>query len=67
MTAPFGGGTSFWLCLIWLQLGLINAALEFLRVFVPLNLVRLREIDDEERDIEGECTFGAISIRMFAF
>lgn len=35
--------------------------------FRTLQLVRLREIEDEEREIEGECTLGAISIRMFAF
>ncbi|XP_016991125.1 uncharacterized protein LOC108053069 [Drosophila rhopaloa] len=67
MTSPFGGVTCFWLSLIWLQLTLINAGLEFLREFVPLNLVRLRQIEEEEREFEGECTLGAISIRMFAF
>ncbi|XP_016960025.1 uncharacterized protein LOC108031293 [Drosophila biarmipes] len=67
MTSPFDGAACFWLAIIWLQLGLINAGLDFLRACVPLPLVRLREIEDEERDIEGECTLGAISVRMFAF
>ncbi|KRK03185.1 uncharacterized protein LOC6536225 isoform X1 [Drosophila yakuba] len=62
MTSPFDGVACFWLSLIWIQLGLINAGLEFLKDFVPLHLVRLREIEDEERAIEGECTLGAISI-----
>ncbi|KAH8354155.1 hypothetical protein KR084_001778 [Drosophila pseudotakahashii] len=67
MTSPFDGAACFWLSIIWLQLGLINAGLEFLKTFVPLPLVRLREIEEEEREIEGECSLGAISIRMFAF
>jgi len=67
MTSPFDGIACFWLSLVWIQLGIINAGLEFLKDFVPLQLVRLREIEDEEREIEGECTLGAISIRMFAF
>ncbi|KMZ04877.1 uncharacterized protein Dsimw501_GD20863, isoform B [Drosophila simulans] len=63
MTSPFDGVACLWLSLIWIQLGLINAGLEFLKDFVPLHLVRLREIEDEEREIQGECTLGAISIR----
>ncbi|KAH8306238.1 hypothetical protein KR018_004946 [Drosophila ironensis] len=60
-----------WICvcisLIWLQVSLINDFLEFLRTAVPLRLVRLRELEEEERTMEGECTLGAMSIRMFAF
>lgn len=67
MTSPFCSWTCLCLSLIWLQMSLINAALEFLRVGVPLQLVRRRELEEEERPIEGECTLGAISIRMFAF
>ncbi|XP_032577229.1 uncharacterized protein LOC6607253 isoform X2 [Drosophila sechellia] len=67
MTSPFDGVACLWLSLIWIQLGLINAGLQFLMDFVPLRLVRLREIEDDEQEIQGECTLGAISIRMFAF
>ncbi|KAH8362237.1 hypothetical protein KR200_001384 [Drosophila serrata] len=67
MTSPIGSWTCLCLSLIWLQLSLINAGLEFLRVRVPLQLVRLRELEEEERPIEAECTLGAISVRMFAF
>ncbi|XP_017073423.1 uncharacterized protein LOC108109434 [Drosophila eugracilis] len=67
MTSPFDGGAGLCLSLIWIQLAVINAALEFLKDFVPLSLVRQRQIEDEEREFEGECTLGAISIRMFAF
>ncbi|KAH8265331.1 hypothetical protein KR038_004312 [Drosophila bunnanda] len=67
MTSPFGSWSCLCLSLIWLQLSLINAGLEFLRVGVPLRLVRRRELEEEERPIEGECTLGAISVRMFAF
>ncbi|KAH8418470.1 hypothetical protein KR009_004709 [Drosophila setifemur] len=67
MTSPFVSCSCFCFSLLWLQLSLVNACLEFLQESVPLQLVRHRQLEDEERLIEGECTLGAISIRMFAF
>ncbi|BFF89833.1 uncharacterized protein DMAD_08501 [Drosophila madeirensis] len=59
--------TCLFLTLVWLQLSLINAFLEFLQMAVPLHLVRQRDLEDAEQHMAAECTLGAISIRMIAF
>lgn len=67
MPSPPDSWTCFFFSLIWLQVSLLNAALNFLQTAVPLRLVRHRQLEDDERTMTRECTLGALSIRMFAF
>ncbi|KAH8332730.1 hypothetical protein KR074_009594 [Drosophila pseudoananassae] len=67
MPSPPDSWTCLFFWLIWLQVSLLNAALDFLQTAVPLPLVRHRQLEDDERTMAGECTLGALSIRMVAF